>query len=105
MLLICSYAVVLAHKAAHFNSVYFKPEKTLRRIPSAECQRAGHGPLGRELIVFSELMQERRSVAQVFASCPFEHSRLYCVKTESTHKRILGLLYTSDLGTVTLTCY
>ncbi|TNM96751.1 hypothetical protein fugu_014907 [Takifugu bimaculatus] len=80
-------------------------EKALRRIPSAECQRAGHGPLGRELIAFSELMQDRRSVAQVFASCLFEHSKLYCDNTESTHKRILGLLYTSDLGTVTLTCY
>lgn len=93
------------HKPAYFNSVYFKPEKALRRIPSAKCQRAGHGPLGPELIAFSELMQDRRSVAQVFASCPFEHSRLYCDKTESTHKSILGILYTSDLSTVTLTCY
>lgn len=39
---------VKAQMAAWINGVYFKPEKALQRIPAAECQRAGHEPVGRD---------------------------------------------------------
>lgn len=73
--------------AARINGLNFKPEKALRRIPAPECQRAGHEPVGQGHVLIALWCRTEEVVPSCVSHHITEHSRLYHVETESTHKK------------------
>lgn len=99
---------VKAQMAAWINGVSFEPEKALQRIPAAECQRAGHEPVGQDDV----LIAARCRTEEVMPSCISHHVALSisdCIMLKlkaliKKNPKNPELIDTSDLGTVELTC-